>query len=468
MLTRSIDRQTGRAYWLLTKATVVADERGRPLAVNIIEDLTAVKDSERRQRFLAEAGHLLASSLNYEQTLERVAQLAVPEVADWCAVDLLDERGGLERVALAHADPAKVRLGQRLHERYPPDLDAEAGIGQVLRSGVGELYSEITDDMLAAGAVDDEHLETMRGVGLRSAILAPMRAGDRTIGVMSFVTADSNRALRAEDLAFAEDLALRAGVAVENSRLYTERARTAQTLQDSLLPRHLPELHRFRTAVSYLSAELGSDVGGDFYDVFEVDDGVMVIVGDVTGKGVAAAALTAMARHTAKTAARFDARPSSVLGVVNEALREEEGFMLVTLVCARVRSVREGSDALVDIASGGHPLPLLVNAHGDVSQVGREGLVLGAMEADTWPEAQFAMGPGETLLFYTDGATEAPGDGERFGDERLAEAAAGPADPDSLIARIERALASFQHGMLADDRALLAIQYAGANVVAER
>jgi serine phosphatase RsbU (regulator of sigma subunit)/PAS domain-containing protein len=478
MLTRSVDIATGRALWLLTKATVVQDEDGRPLAVNIIEDVTAVKDSERRQRFLADAGQLLASSLNDDQTLQRVAELAVPELADWCAIDLVDERGEITRVALAHRDPAKIALAQRLQERYPPDREADSGVGAVLRSGVAELIAEISDEMLEQAAVDEEHLEMIRAVGLRSAILAPMRAGEHTIGVMTFVTADSARSLEAHDLAFAEDLALRAGVAVENARLYTERARTAQTLQESLLPRRLPDLRRFRTAVSYLSAEHGSDVGGDFYDLFAVDGGVMVILGDVTGKGVKAAALTAMVRHSAKTAARFDPRPGAVLAVVNDVLREEPDFPLVTLVCARLRSdplnlgapagPRTDDGAVVDIASGGHPLPLRVDVDGHVRVVGRGGLVLGAMAGPTWPEERFPLAPGETLLFYTDGATDAASADERFGEQRLIEAAAGSTHPDAVIARIEQALEAFQHGRLADDRALLAIQYAGADVPAGR
>jgi serine phosphatase RsbU (regulator of sigma subunit)/PAS domain-containing protein len=468
MLTRSVEITTGRAFWLLTKATLVQDEDGRPLAVNIIEDLTAVKDSELRQRFLAEAGRALASSLNYEQTLERVAQLAVPELADWCAVDVLDDDGVVRRVALAHRDPTKIALAQSLQERYPPDRDADTGLGAVLRSGVGELYSEITDEMLEQAAVDEEHLEIMRSVGLRSGILAPMRIGERTIGAMSFVTADSGRALEADDLVFAEDLALRAAVAVENARLYTERARTAQTLQDSLLPRRLPDLPHYRTAVTYLSAEQGADVGGDFYDLFAVEGGAMVILGDVTGKGVQAAALTAMIRHSAKTAARFDPRPACVLSVVNDVLRGEPDFPLVTVVCARLHGEAPGAGApdagaIVDIASGGHPLPLRLDVDGSAHWVGRGGLVLGAMPDPTWPEERVALAPGETLLFYTDGATEAAGDGERFGEERLVHVAAGPTDPHAVVARIERALEDFQHGRAADDRALLAIQYVGAD-----
>jgi GAF domain-containing protein len=461
MLTRSIDLQTGDAYWLLTKVTVVGDESGRPLAVNIIEDVTAAKETERRQRFLAEAGRLLASSLeDCEGTLAHVARLAVPVLADWCAIDLVDDRGEIVRVALAHADPDKVALGERLSERYPEGRDA-TGVAGVVHRGRAELYPRITDEMLRAAVVDEEHFALVVAIGMRSVVLAPMRSGKRTLGVITLATSDSRRALDADDLAFVEDLALRAGTAVENARLYAERARTAQTLQDSLLPPRLPELEPFRTATSYRAGGAENTVGGDFYDLFAVDGGATVLLGDVTGKGVDAAAMTALVRHTAKTAARFDGRPSAVLRVVDEILREQP-FSLVTLVCARLLDSAAG--ATVELASGGHPLPLLIDRDGGVRRVGRGGLVLGAVADGDWTDHSFALAPGETLLFYTDGATDAPGEDERFGEQRLAQAAAGPGDPAALVARVDREIDRFQGEREGDDRALLAIQYAGSAV----
>ena len=336
----------------------------------------------------------------------------------------------------------------------------------MLRSGRAELVAQISEELLRAAAVDDEHLRLMTELGMRSAILAPLRAGDRIVGVLSLVTSDSRRTLDAGDLAFAEDLALRAGAAVENARLYRELSYTAQTLQESLLPRHLPELERFSSASSYRAGGGDNTVGGDFYDLFTVGDDVMVLLGDVTGKGVDAAAMTALVRHTAKTAARFESSPAAILGVVDEMLREEHPFSLVTLVCARLR---EGSGgALVALASGGHPLPLLVDRDGAVRPVGHANLVLGAMGGGDWRDERFTLAAGETLLFYTDGATDAPGDGARFGEERLEQLASGDGDPAALVARIDRAIELFQGSRTGDDRALLAIRYAGSAVAARR
>ena len=464
MLTNSIELETGREYWLLTKASVVADEHGAPLAVNMIQDVTAAKRTELRQRLLADAGRLLASAREAESALAQVARLAVPALGDWCAIDLVDDRGTLVRTVLAHADPTKVADAERLRERYPAARNDDDAVHRVLRSGRAELFARISDEMLRAATIDDEHLELVSALGMRSAIVAPLRAGSRVHGALSLVTADSRRSLDAGDLAFVEDLALRVGAAVENARLYRELTRTARTLQESLLPRRLPELERFRTATSYRAGGADNDVGGDFYDLFRVDGGIMVVLGDVTGKGVDAAAMTALVRHTAKTAATFDGRPAAILHVVDEMLRDEQPFSLVTLVCARLRETAAG--ATVELAAGGHPLPLLLACDGAVRPVGRTGLVLGAMGGGDWRDERFVLAAGETLLFYTDGVTDAPGADERFGEERLEHVAAGAGDPQALVARIDRAIERFQGAREGDDRALLAIQYAGSAVAA--
>ena len=155
LLTRSVVRETGRVYWLLTKATRL-DDAGT-LAVNIIEDVTEAKTAERRQRFLADAGELLVASRDYGQTLQHVAALVVPTLADWCALDLVDETGDLQRVALVHHDPDKRRLADDLHERYPPRLGTDQGLAAVLLDGRSMLVPEITDEMLAGSARDEEH-----------------------------------------------------------------------------------------------------------------------------------------------------------------------------------------------------------------------------------------------------------------------------------------------------------------------
>ncbi len=455
LLTRSVDRVTGRAYWLLTKATALHD-RGRAYAVNIIEDVTKAKEAELRQRFLAQAGQLLASSLDYEQTLQRIARLAVPWLADWCAVDMPSEHGEIEQVALAHVDPGKVAMAEEFRRRYPPDPDDPTGVAAVLKGGPPELYPEVPEALLERSVQDPEQLAALKAIGIRAGMLVPMRVGEETLGAITFVSADSGRTFGEDDFAFAQDIALRAATAVQNARLYREQARVAHTLQASLLPARLPEHPDWAAAASYQAGERGTDVGGDFYDIVPAaGGGQLVFLGDVTGKGIEAAALTSLVRHSVRTAARFDPRPVAVLALVNDILLELPRLSPVTLVCALIEGSR------LTVAAGGHPRPLLKRG-GKVSEIGHHGALLGALEDFAFEQDVVELEPGDTLLLYTDGVTDTPGEHDRFGHERLTAllGEAGP-EPDRILAHIEKALREFQSGSAVDDRAILVLRYAG-------
>ena len=461
LLTHSVRRDTGEAFWLLTKATLYQDANGAKLAINIIEDVSDAKDAELRERFLAEASQLLASSLDYEQTLERVAQMIVPQLADWCGIDMVDETGDVHQVAVAHVDPEKVEMAHDLRRRYPPDLDAPTGLGAIVRGGPAELYADIPDELIEQAAVDEDHLRIIRDVGMRSAMAVPMRLAGETLGVISFVSAESGRRFDAGDLAFAEDLALRAATAIQNARLYTAQERVAHTLQASLLPERLPELPGWEVDAAYQAGERGAEVGGDFYDILPVDSGHLIVLGDVTGKGVEAAALTSLVRHSGRMAARFDPRPAHVLSLINRALREQPRLSLVTAVCALVET--DGPAARITVASGGHPLPLRRRSGEAPCTLGHHGVLLGIETAGEWAETSVDILPGDTLLFYTDGVTETPGaDAARFGEARLRESLARAGDaPEAVLAEIERALRDFQSGAAVDDRAMLAMRFTG-------
>lgn len=454
LLTRSIDRVTGRSFWLLTKATLLEDQ-GRMHAVNIIEDVTEARESEQRQRFLARAGQLLASSLDYEETLKRVAQLAVPWPADWCAVDLPTADGEIEQVALAHVDPEKVAMAAELRRRYPPDPTATTGVPGVLKGGPAELLREISDELLEQAIDDPEQLEAIRAIGMRSVMIVPMRTADSTLGAITLATADSGRRFTDEDFELAKDLALRAATAVQNARLYAEQSRVAQTLQASLLPEELPKLPNLDLAASYQAGEQGADVGGDFYDIVPAgaNGGHLVFLGDVTGRGIQAAALTSLVRHSVRTAARFDPRPAAILELVNEILAEQPQLAPVTLVTLLLR----GSD--VTIAAAGHPPPLL-KRRGTVTELGPPGILLGAAPNQTFEQRTTRLEPGDAILFYTDGVTDTPGPGDRFGAERLAETLRdAPEQPRAALATIEQRLKDFQTGTAIDDRAMLLMRY---------
>ena len=190
-------------------------------------DVTTRRQAAEAEHYLAEATAILASSLDYDATLTALARLVVPRLADWCSVDLVSDGGRIERVAVAHVDPEKVQWAEEIHRRYPPRVDDPTGMPNVLRTGVAEMASEITDAMLAASIDDPEYLALLRSVGLRSAIIVPLVANERTLGALSLISAESGRRYGDSDLQLAQELGRRAALAVENARLHraSEEAR---------------------------------------------------------------------------------------------------------------------------------------------------------------------------------------------------------------------------------------------------
>lgn len=201
------------------------DAAGRTIGlIGVSRDITDLKQVELSHRLLAEAGKVLSTSLGYRARLSKIAQLAVPDLADWCSVDILEADASVHQVVIAHADPAKVELAQELRERYPPDWNADVGAAHVLRTGESRLYPDISEEMMVASAQDEQHLQIIRDVQMSSAMIVPLRARGQIFGVMTFVWAESKRHYDENDLALAEELARRAATAIDNARLYeTER-----------------------------------------------------------------------------------------------------------------------------------------------------------------------------------------------------------------------------------------------------
>ncbi len=455
LLIRTVKRSTGVQRWNLLKAAPLLDEDGRVEAtITIIEEVTAQRRSEVGNSFLADAAAELASSLDYEQTLRNVADLAVPGIADWCAVDLLDEDGDRKTVAVAHVDPERLSLAVELRRYVPEHLDPGQGLGKALLTGTPALYPDIGEEMLARSAVDENHLELLRAVGLRSVLIVPMRIGERILGAMTLVSAESVVVFDDVDLHLAEQVAARAAVAIENSRLYSERSMVARTLQQSLLPEELPVIPGHELASIYLPARETSMVGGDFYDVWPVAEGWMLLIGDVTGKGVQAAALTALVRHTVRAAAEFACGPAELLTIVDRTLKKRSVLSVCTALCMRLVG-RE-----ITIAVGGHPLPLQITPL-DVRAVGEHGPLLGAFPGARWQDSRLELAVDATLVAYTDGFTDARDEhGERFGLPNLCDVLTSVAGrPASDVATaMAGALAGFESGGHADDRAALVLR----------
>ena len=188
----------------------------------------AEQAARQRLAFIAEASELLASSLDYEQTLRRVARLAVPRLADWCAIDMVGPEGEIQRLAVAHEDPAKVKWAHELQERYPPDPDAQLGVSQVIRTGEAEFLPELPQELLDEAVGDDEELrQIVEELGLRSVITVPLNARGRTLGALSLIAAETHPPFTRQDFELAVELARRAGIAVDNSRLFREAEKGA-------------------------------------------------------------------------------------------------------------------------------------------------------------------------------------------------------------------------------------------------
>jgi len=363
--------------------------------------------ARERAAYLAEASVILASSLDVRRTLRQVARLTVPRLADWCSVEMVEPDGTIQSLAVAHVDPKKVALAREYRRRYPPDQSADSGIGTVIRTGRSELYEDIPDQLLQERIDDPERLEFARKLDERSAMIVPLVADGRALGAISFASSESRRRFGQADLELAEDLAHRAAVAIVNARLYEERSHVARTLQRSLLPQRLPDIPGVEIAAFYQPAGLAkTEVGGDFYDAFEVGEGAWaIVIGDVCGKGVEAAAMTGVARHAIRAAAVHQSSPSAVLADLNEVLRREEGEGFCTVGMGRLESHDKGAN--LTVSSGGHPLPIVLRRDGSVETVGSPGTLLGVFDDVQLEDRTVGLDRGDAVAFYTDGMIDA-------------------------------------------------------------
>ncbi|HEY6751874.1 MAG TPA: PAS domain S-box protein, partial [Rubrobacteraceae bacterium] len=446
-------------------------------ASTIARDITKRKRIEEAQRFLAKASTTLSSSLDYPTTLASVANLAVPYLADWCVIDVLEEDGSLDRLAMTHQDPEKIALAHELEERYPPDPDAPRGVAQVLRTGHSELVPEIPEALFEEAAHGAEHREILRRLGFKSYMIVPLVTRGRTLGAISLVSAESGRRYGRVELELAEELARRAALAVDNARLYRGRIEVARTLQAGLLPSRLPEVPGVEVGLRYFSAGEG-DVGGDFYDLFETSmvnqngssdpsSSWGVVVGDVSGKGAEAAAVLALARYTIRTLATRESHPSAVLTGLNEAMlrqrREHDDYKFCTVAYAKLE-MNEGNTECgvkVTVCRGGHAPPFLLRADGSIHKSGYPGYAIGVFDNASFIEEETRLAPGDALVFYTDGVLEARSpDGVFFGEERLVTLLRSSVDLGaSLVAgRIEAAALGFQEDDPRDDIAVLVLR----------
>ena len=413
----------------------------------------AAERAQNRLTFLTEASTMLATSLDFEETLRNVARIAVPRFADWAAVDVVDDDGHVQRLGVAHVDPAKVEFVYELQRRYPTHPSAPRGIHQVIRTGQPDLFPSITEEMLAAAARDDEHLRLIRGLGLAAAIIVPIIIRDETVGAISFIWAESGRTYSIEDLHLAQDLARRAAGAIENARLYRRVRNIAETLQRSLLLRNLPELPGIAIAARYLPARMETEVGGDWYDVFSLPDGrIGLVMGDVAGRGIQAAALMGQLQNALRAYAMEGHAPAALMERLNRVVELREMATVLYLVF-------DAAHWTVQYSNAGHPPALLRSPDGTVVMLeGGGSPPLGGPFGTLYREETRAITPGSTIVLYTDGLIEVRGESIDMGLNRLVRAAqedhAG--QPEGLLDHVVAAMLGGEPS--ADDVALLALR----------
>lgn len=499
---RIIRDDTGEVRWVVARGERVQDDAGETVALTgICVDITERKavEAERfdllereraaraaaeraRERlvFLGEATNALSASLEYRRTLHTVARLAVPRFADSCVVDLLTD-GVLSQVTVAHVDAEKEALIRELRRRYPVGVRPTDPVRSVLDGAPSILSTDVDEALLAHAAVDEQHLDMLRRLEARSEMCVPLRARGRVLGTMRLSRSRGRVQFDRDDLGLAEELARRVALAIDNARLFEELTSTgeryrhmAETLQASLLPPHLPSVPGIDVASGYRAAAQETTVGGDFYDVFGLPDGGWgVAIGDVQGKGTEAATLTALARHTLRTAA-MQQGPDETLRVLNEVYLAHNGEdepepRFCTVLYGQLEpgqpggTAGEASGALLTLVSGGHPPALLRRADGCVQRVGGGGMLVGVWHDAELHRETVALARGDAMLLYTDGVIEARGDQGEFGEGRLAEVLrmSSGTDAAGLVARVEEAVLSFSHGRIRDDIALLALRLEG-------
>lgn len=452
-------RPRGDDHWALVRSRPMVDDEGNVHhVVNVFVDITEDRDRQRVESFLADATKELARSLDWQVTMQRVASIAVPAMGDWCAVDVIEPDGSLSLVALAHVDPEMAQWARELRRRFPPSDTDTSGVAHVIRSGVSELIHEVTPQFVDAAGIDDpDMLNAIERLQLSSLMHIPLIARGRILGVLTMAWAESARHYTEADLGLGEELASRAAFAIDNARLYRELDNAARSFQARLLPKSLPTIPGVDVAARYTAADNLLRAGGDFYDLFEMEDGSWkAVIGDVCGKGSEAAALMGFVRFTLRAASRQDTKPSEALMKLNTALLEElDPGMGEFCTAAVVRLRKSDGGARLTIAVAGHPLPLILRATGRVEEAGKPGTLLGMFEDIDVTDTIVDLNPGDTVVMLTDGVFEGGRD-EAWQPEVIPGllAASSGLSPTAITDRIHDALAGLDDRRM-DDVAML-------------
>ncbi|MER5867032.1 SpoIIE family protein phosphatase [Kitasatospora sp. NPDC002040] len=397
--------------------------------------------------FLVEASDLLAGTLEHGQTLALMAQMAVPTLATWCAVYTTHDSGA-DLAFVLHQDEDRIDQLRALLDKTPaPEASPDNGV---------RFWNAPVETARQGGQADSPGLTGLLG----ETVVLPLAARNRVIGLLVLGVSTGQR-FRQEMLELAQDLSRRAALALDNSRLYSERTATSQAFQRALLPPELPKIPGVEVEVFYQAAGEGNEVGGDFYDIFPIREGTYgFAIGDVCGTGPEAAAVTGLARHALRLLAREGLDGPQLLGRLNTAILDEGSrSRFLTLLYGELTPRADGSTEL-SLVCAGHPLPLRLTVDGRVDAAATPQPLLGVMDELDLVAEQFVLHPGEVLLCVTDGVTERREGQRMLGDDGLAAVLSGCTGltAGAVAARVQRAVERFAPEPPSDDMAILTLR----------
>nr|WP_246214689.1 GAF domain-containing SpoIIE family protein phosphatase [Modestobacter muralis] len=369
--------------------------------------------AQSRLALMAEATSTLSATLDMDDLLGRLAALCVPLLADWVFVTLVDEHGVVRGTDSRHRDGRAAEL-QELAELHVSNLPENSPTRRSLTSSEPVLQARVTEEWTDRVFPTARTAELFRSLGGASVLTVPLVARRRMLGAMAMVKTDQRQPFTTEDVELARDLSRRAALSMDNVRLYQQEHTVAETLQRSLLP-ELPTIPGITAAAQYLSASSSADVGGDFYDMLHLPDGsVGIAIGDVVGHDVAAAAAMGHLRGLLRACAwdAGDGDTGDILGRVDRLVQGLHVAPMATMVYGRVvRPTGPGEPWRMQLANAGHPPLLLRHVDGSVEVLdGITGLLIGVDATHVRASREVAIPPGSTLVAYTDGLIERPGE----------------------------------------------------------
>jgi PAS domain S-box-containing protein len=419
------------------------------------ELLAELARSHRRHDFLLRANRVLAGANGLEDTVRKLAEVALPTLGDICLIDVLDSDGALDRMAARHVDPTLQTLTDELG-KHSPDVAGDHPAALAVRKGESQWSRDMNEDFLKQTTQGEDHYQLTQVLGFESYVSVPLLTDDRAIGALTLVAAGSGRTIRNEELVLAEELAAQVATVINRARAFDEQSTIARHLQSSLLPQSIDRCPDIAVAVRYVPGGRGTQVGGDFYDVVPLtDDEIALVIGDVEGHDMTAATVMGQLRSALRAYLMLNRDPGVVLSLLNEFSIRSESKRLAT---AAVAVLNSKSGELL-LSSAGHPTPLVADDRGDAATAVslKTGPPLG-VHRHTYVATRTILQSGTRLVFYTDGLIDV---GRPEAEEHLSQLARSMRSPSLGCDDLADAILSDQIDAEGspDDIALLVVEW---------